>query len=105
LKSEVSVIEYIDCKPRIKGELNAEFCVIGGGNTIGGSCYLLKFNGVNILLDAGVIVDLYKKAPKVPMFATEATCELVNKLLGSSIKRQQDYRTERFLSQHILFLC
>lgn len=30
---------------------------LGGGSQIGASCYLLQFNGHNLMLDAGVLLD------------------------------------------------
>lgn len=46
--------ENIIADTKLKGEIGVELSVLGGGNSIGGSCYLLKFRGFNILIDAGV---------------------------------------------------
>lgn len=65
LRNNINCIENLKYSPVItaaehgnvskENKSGAEFklCVLGGGNTIGGSCYLLKFNGINILVDAG----------------------------------------------------
>ena len=51
-KSKIPKMSIADTN--LSGEIGVEFSVLGGGNSIGGSCYLLKFRGFNILIDAGV---------------------------------------------------
>lgn len=49
---DIDNVKYIDYLRKDK-TLDGELCVLGGGNTIGGSCYLLRVKDINILIDCG----------------------------------------------------
>ena len=51
-----------------KTETDFQFCVIGGGNSIGGSCYVIKLNGFNLMIDAGINIKNSEEAFNYPDF-------------------------------------
>lgn len=54
LGMNVNDIGNIRCTRENKLSPGIEVCILGGGNTIGGSCYLIKATNLNIMIDMGV---------------------------------------------------